>query len=166
MLIFAGADASRITSGGSSSSSFSSSSSSCSSSGFGSLTSSRPGGSALRRREASARFLPHDDKFVVHWRSKAQRRINIAAISSSRVLASLAYFQLGLSLPSRFLVAARACGGSTVCVRYHSPSSVDHLSYPPFAGITTNLSRLETQADRMNRCSSSHRRDTATLAVA
>lgn len=44
---------------------------------------------------ASARSSFHDDEFVVHWRSKAQQHIIIAATS----LSSFVYFQL--PLPSR-----------------------------------------------------------------
>jgi len=45
-------------------------------------------------------------------------------------VAFLAYFQLELSLPSRYLVAARACGDPPLSLPCHP------IIYPPFAAIT------------------------------
>lgn len=137
MLIFVRAGASGVTSGGSSSSS---SSSSTSSSGLGSSTS-RPG--SVLRRDTSARSSPHDDKFVVHRRSKAQRRIIIAATS-------LSPFRFSRRTLNR---CSRDTWSRTDPPRYRS--FITRSSILPSPLRPCDLSRLEIRIE-MNR--SSHRR--------
>lgn len=149
MLIFARAGASRVTSGGSSSSP--SSSSSSSSSGSGSSTS-RPGSALPAGERASARCSFHE--FVVHRRSKAQRRIIVIVIADESpppgcVFLRLIYFQLEPLYPHDHLLAARACACVTdppLSLPYHSGISVPPCRHsdPPPRSIPRSGTSIET----------------------